>query len=169
LCLMVNAMNGDDDGNNGGDGGNECSQRSQPSFKCVQMKMFIWQTDGHVLSLGNHWPCVKDYAIFLISRSDGQSAFANDGRSFLQRDETSCRNGAITWASAAVAEFGRVGCSCSRIHRVHPPLQLVLNDGARRGKALARQGDKLVPPSNAVFKRRQHLRPEWFLVGSVLK
>ena len=40
---------------------------------------------------------------------DGQSAFANDGRSFFQRDETSRRNGAITGASAAVAEFGRVG------------------------------------------------------------
>ena len=43
------------------------------------------------------------------SGPDGQSAFASDGRSFFQRNETSRRNGAITGASAAVAEFGRVG------------------------------------------------------------
>jgi len=43
------------------------------------------------------------------SGPDGQSAFASDGRAFFQRDETSRRNGAITGASAAVAQFGRVG------------------------------------------------------------
>jgi hypothetical protein len=43
----------------------------------------------------------------------------------------------VTGTSAAVAEFGRVGCSCSRIHRIHPTIQLVLNRGARRGKSFA--------------------------------
>jgi hypothetical protein len=44
------------------------------------------------------------------SGPDGQSAFANDGRTIFNRDETSRRNGAIIGASAAVAESGRVGC-----------------------------------------------------------
>ena len=49
----------------------------------------------------------------------------------------------------------------------HPPLQLVLNYGARHGKPLARQCNELVPPANPVFQRRQHLRPERFLVGAL--
>ena len=50
--------------------------------------------------------------------SDGQSAFANDCRSIPNRDETSCRNGALTWVSGAVAQFGRVGVLGRASHRL---------------------------------------------------
>ena len=58
------------------------------------------------------------------SGPDGQSAFASDGRTFFQRDETSRRNGAITGASAAVAEFGRVGAWGKPVFRLTASSQL---------------------------------------------
>ena len=57
------------------------------------------------------------------------------------------------------------GASVSCIKRSnHPSFQLRLNHVAWHCKPLARQRDELVPPANAVFQRRQHLRPERFAV-----
>jgi len=48
----------------------------------------------------------------------------------------------------------------------HPPSELRLNFRTPHRKPPARQRDEFIFPANAVFQRRQHLRPERFAVGT---
>lgn len=52
---------------------------------------------------------------------------------------------------------------------VHPPLQLVINLGARRGKPFARPSDEPLVAAIAVFPWRQHFRSERLRIGVILK